>query len=134
MKKKIAFVCFGNSCRSQMAEGWGRYYAGDKWEVYSAGKIPLGEVSREAIKSMAKHGIDISDQYSKGLGDIPLPDLDVFVSMGCGPSKEVITFNFAGQTYDWNILDPYQMGQKAFDEVCLVLKEKIKKLFHDIQD
>lgn len=112
-----------------MAEGWGKKLAGANWEVFSAGAVPLGHVSPESVEAMKLHGIDISEQYSKGLDEIPLDELDVFVGMGCGPASEVVPAGFQGLTFDWNIPDPYRLGQGAFDQVCLLLQDQIKQLF-----
>ncbi|MDU2217916.1 MAG: arsenate reductase [Staphylococcus epidermidis] len=66
-KKTIYFICTGNSCRSQMAEGFGKLILGDKWNVYSAG-IETHGVNPHAIKAMKEVGIDISHHTS----DLPV--------------------------------------------------------------
>jgi len=63
-KLKVLFLCTGNSCRSQMAEGWCRYLKGDVIEPYSAGIAPRG-LDRLAVKVMAEAGVDISKHRSK---------------------------------------------------------------------
>lgn len=68
-KPKILFLCTGNSCRSQMAEGWGRALKGDTLESYSAGVRPKG-VDPLAVSVMAEVGIDIAGQASKSLEDL----------------------------------------------------------------
>ncbi|MFW6295358.1 MAG: arsenate reductase ArsC [Halanaerobium sp.] len=65
-KTKVLFLCTGNSCRSQIAEAYLRKYAGDKYEVYSAGLEAQG-IHPKTIKVMAEAGIDISSQKSKSL-------------------------------------------------------------------
>src|SRR5690625_6209573 len=62
-KKIIYFLCTGNSCRSQMAEGWAEEILGEEWEVHSAG-IEAHGVNPNAIKAMNEVGIDISNQTS----------------------------------------------------------------------
>ncbi|MCZ2991290.1 arsenate reductase, partial [Acinetobacter baumannii] len=62
-KKTIYFLCTGNSCRSQMAEAWGKKYLGDKWNVLSAG-IEAHGVNPNAIKALNEVDIDITDQTS----------------------------------------------------------------------
>jgi len=71
MKVKVAFVCTGNSCRSQMAEGFAKHYGNDVLEVYSAGTQPASEVNPDVITVMKEAGIDISTQKPKSLDDIP---------------------------------------------------------------
>ena len=63
-KLKVLFLCTGNSCRSQMAEGWARHLKGDVIEPYSAG-IEKHGMNPHAIKVMAEAGVDISKHYSK---------------------------------------------------------------------
>ncbi len=65
MKKKVLFLCTGNSCRSHMAEGLVNHYLGDKWEAFSAGTEPTGYVHPLAVAVMAELGIDISHHTSK---------------------------------------------------------------------
>ena len=72
-KLKVLFLCTGNSCRSQMAEGWARHLKGDVIEPYSAG-IETHGLDPNAVKVMAEVGVDISSQRSKNvteLKDIP---------------------------------------------------------------
>lgn len=78
-KPAVLFLCTGNSCRSQMAEGFLRQYAGDRFEVYSAGLEPSPEVHPLAVQVMQEVGVDISKQRPKGvktfLGKIPVQSL-----------------------------------------------------------
>jgi arsenate reductase (thioredoxin) len=66
-KQKVLFLCTQNSARSQMAEGFLRELAGDRFEVMSAGCNPTDEIHPYAVEAMEEVGIDISDQYPKGL-------------------------------------------------------------------
>jgi arsenate reductase len=68
-KLKILFLCTGNSCRSQMAEGWTRYLKHDSIEPYSAG-IEIHGMNPLAVQVMAEAGVDISQQYSKHVQDL----------------------------------------------------------------
>jgi arsenate reductase len=83
---KILFLCTGNSCRSQMAEGWARHLKGDVIEAYSAG-IEKHGLNPNAIKVMAEAGVDITSHYSKTLEDLAGVDLDVVVTV-CGHAHE----------------------------------------------
>ncbi len=64
-RQKVLFLCTGNSCRSQMAEGLVNHYLGDTWVAFSAGTRPSGYVHPMAIQAMAELGIDISTYRSK---------------------------------------------------------------------
>ena len=66
-KQKVLFLCTQNSARSQMAEGFLRHLAGDRFETYSAGIDPTPEIHPCAVEAMSEIGIDISEQYPKGL-------------------------------------------------------------------
>ena len=66
-RQRVLILCTGNSARSQMAEGWLRAHAGDRFEVFSAGSRPSGQVHPGAIQAMAEIGIDISRHTSKSM-------------------------------------------------------------------
>lgn len=87
MKKKILFLCTGNSCRSQMAEGFARHYFGDKFEIYSAG-IEKHGMNQRAIKVMQESGVDITNQSSKTLEELG-PILFDYVYTVCGHANEL---------------------------------------------
>ena len=84
--RRVAFVCTGNSCRSQMAEGWARALAGDRWQVYSAGLEAHG-VNPWAIQVMAEAGVDISGQQSKTLDPAVYQEQQVIITL-CGDANE----------------------------------------------
>ncbi len=83
---KILYLCTGNSCRSQMAEGWTRHLKGDVIEVYSAG-VEVHGLNSNAVKVMAEVGIDISDHVSRHIDDFKTVALDVVVTV-CGHAHE----------------------------------------------
>lgn len=85
-KKKILFLCTGNSCRSQMAEGFARALAGERWEVHSAGTNPAG-VNPRAVQVMAEAGVDISSHTSKAIDPEMLNTADVVVTL-CGGARD----------------------------------------------
>jgi arsenate reductase len=89
-KKKILVVCTGNSCRSQIAEGYLRKIAGDKAEVYSAGVETHG-VNPLAIETMKEDGVDISSQTSNNMNEYLNLDFD-FVITVCDDAKERCPF------------------------------------------
>lgn len=85
-KKTLYFLCTGNSCRSQMAEGWGKKYLGDQWEVKSAG-IEAHGLNPKAVKAMAEAGIDISRQTSDVIDPHILNHADFVVTL-CGDAAD----------------------------------------------
>ncbi len=86
MKKNILFLCTGNSCRSQMAEGFGKKYFRDKYNIYSAG-IEKHGMNQNAIKVMNELGVDISGHSSKTLEDLGPIHFD-YVFTVCGHANE----------------------------------------------
>jgi arsenate reductase (thioredoxin) len=83
---KVLFLCTGNSCRSQMAEGWARHLRGDAIEAYSAGLEKHG-MNPHAVKVMAEAGVDLSNHYSKTLDDLKGVVFDYVVTV-CGHAHE----------------------------------------------
>lgn len=79
-KLKVLFLCTGNSCRSQMAEGWARQLKGEVIEPYSAGAEVHG-LNPNAVKVMAEAGVDISGQQSKHLDQLKDVDFDCVVTV-----------------------------------------------------
>ena len=83
-KKKVAFICVHNSCRSQIAEALGKHLASDVFESYSAGTETKLQINQDAVRIMKElYGIDMEaeGQYSKLIDEIPVPD--IAISMGC---------------------------------------------------
>ncbi|AXF55914.1 arsenate reductase (thioredoxin) [Salicibibacter kimchii] len=85
-KRTIYFICTGNSCRSQMAEGWAKHYLGKEWNVYSAGVEAHG-LNTNAIKAMNEVNIDISNQTSDVIDKDLWNDVDMIVTL-CGDAAD----------------------------------------------
>jgi arsenate reductase (thioredoxin) len=89
-KLKILFLCTGNSCRSQMAEGWARHLKGDEIEAHSAG-IETHGLNPNAVKVMAEAGVDISGHKSQNVSEFKDIDFDYVVTV-CGHANENCPF------------------------------------------
>lgn len=85
-KIKVLFLCTGNACRSQIAEGWARHLKGDVIDAYSAGIIPAG-LSRMAVEIMAEAGVDISAQRSKHVEELKDIEFNYVVTL-CDSARE----------------------------------------------
>jgi arsenate reductase (thioredoxin) len=92
---KVLFLCTGNSCRSQMAEGWARHLKAGTIEAYSAGTETHG-LNPHAVKVMAEAGVDIAKQHSKTVDELKGVAFDYVVTV-CGHAKERCPV-FPGQT------------------------------------
>ncbi|MFH1874204.1 MAG: arsenate reductase ArsC [Pseudomonadota bacterium] len=104
MKKRVLFLCTGNSCRSQIAEGLLRHLAGNKYEVFSAGINPT-VVNPHAIEVMKEIGIDISSYRSKSVDEFKNASFD-FVITVCNNAKESCPYFAGSKMIHWNIEDP----------------------------
>ena len=94
-KLKILFLCTGNSCRSQMAEGWAEKLKEDQIEPFSAGVFPIN-VNWRVIQVMAEAGVDITSHHSKHLDDFRGIDFDYVITL-CDNAKELCPV-FGGKT------------------------------------
>ena len=125
MRKKIAFICVHNSCRSQIAEALGKLLRGDEFEFYSAGTETKPQINRDAVRLMKElYGIDMEEtQYSKTVDKIPTPD--GAISMGCD-----VGCPFIGRSFDddWGLPDPTGKDDVAFIEVIKQIEANIRKL------
>jgi len=123
-KVSVGFICVGNSCRSQMAEGFARKYADSLFNIYSAGTHPASEVHRYAVEVMKEKGIDISGQYPKHLSDIPA-GLDIIITMGCGVECPYVP---SKHREDWGIKDPVGMELSDFQMIRDIIEAKVLEL------
>lgn len=86
-KRRVLILCTGNSCRSQMAEGWVRHDLGDRWEVASAGTHPAWGVAPSAVRVMAEVGVDISRNTAKHWSEFLDQRWDLVVTV-CDHARE----------------------------------------------
>lgn len=112
-KITILFLCTGNSCRSQMAEGWTRHLKGEVIAAYSAGLENHG-LNPLAIRVMAEAGVDISAQRSKVIGELPVSEFDYVITL-CGHAQETCPY-FPGKNLHQGFADPPQLAAKAQNE------------------
>lgn len=80
-RKRVLFLCTGNSARSQMAEGLVNHLLGDRWEAFSAGTAPSGCVHPLAVKALAELGVDAATQRSKSTDEFRGVDFDVVITV-----------------------------------------------------
>lgn len=128
-KKKIAFICVHNSCRSQIAEALGKHLASDVFESYSAGTEIKSSINQDAVRIMKEmYGINMEQtQYSKLILDIPKPD--IAISMGCN-----VGCPFIGRTFDdnWGLEDPTEKSDDEFVITIKKIEEHIIKLKEEL--
>lgn len=121
-KKKVAFICVHNSCRSQIAEALAKHLASDVFESYSAGSEVKDNINPDAVRLMKEmYGIDMEkDQYPKLFKDIPEPD--IVISMGCD-----VGCTYIGREFDenWELRDPIGQPDEVFRPVIRKIEENI---------
>lgn len=105
-KIKVLFLCTGNSCRSQIAEGWARHLKGNIIDAYSAGIRPIG-VSSRAIKVMAEAGVDISAQKSQHLVEFSEIDFDYVITLCDNAAENCPVFTGQAKVFHKPFEDPY---------------------------
>ncbi len=130
-KQNILFVCIGNACRSQMAEALANHQRNGKVRAWSAGSAPLGRIAEGTGAVLAGRGISLEGHYSKGLEDIPLKEMDVIVTMGCGVACPTFP-GFRGKTVEWEIPDPYGEGIERFREVLDIVESEVAGLLQSL--
>lgn len=111
---RLLFVCVENSNRSQMAEAFARLHGAERVEAWSAGSRPSGRVNPKAIEAMRERGVDLAEQRSKSLEDLPEGTFDAVVTMGCGEACPAVR---ARVREDWSIPDPREMSPDDFRAV-----------------
>jgi arsenate reductase (thioredoxin) len=104
-KKRVLFLCTGNSCRSQMAEGWLRELAGSEFDAESAGTNPT-RINPIAVRVMAEVAIDITDQYSKSVDEMMGRQFDYVITV-CDRAREACpVFPHDARKLHWSFEDP----------------------------
>jgi len=135
MKKKVLFLCTGNSCRSQMAEGWCRYFWGQKYECYSAGTEKHG-MNPRAMKSMKEAGIDLSNHFSKTTDELTIKNFDFIVTV-CDAAHEACPYFPTSKIVHIGFQDPPRLTKNLSDETAIMeiynrvrdeIKFKVQKL------
>ena len=111
-KPNILVLCTGNSCRSQMAEGWLRHWAGERFNVYSAGTKPAEQTHPSAVRVMAEAGIDIAGQRPKNLtqylGKLPVRYLIIVCDKANATCPSIFPGMFSRLSWPFDDPDEYR--------------------------
>ena len=131
MKKKVAFICVHNSCRSQMAEALGKLYGSELFESYSAGTETKPQINQDAVRIIKElYKVDMNEtQKSKLISDIP--EVDIVIKMGCNVVCPVV---FGKHIEDWGLEDPTGKCDEEFIKVAKIIEEKVKDLAKRIKN
>ena len=133
--KNILFLCTGNSCRSQMAEGWGRKIWGDKYKFFSAG-IKKHGINTRAVEVMKNHGVDISFHVSNVPEELETREFDIVFTV-CSDAHETCPILPGVKIVHVGFDDPPRLTKNltdeveilnVYDRVCLEIKDFIENL------
>ena len=124
---RVVFVCLGNACRSQMAEGFARTYGKDVMSVQSAGLAPAISVPIETVKTMAEKNIDITGQFPKALVTLPPTSFDLLVNM----SGFEVTGYPAMRT--WKVRDPIGADAATYRAVSDHIESLVMQLIVELR-
>jgi protein-tyrosine-phosphatase len=122
---KVLFLCYGNSCRSILAEALARYYWGAGAEVASAGLFPLGHITPHTLAALREEGVPTDGLYSKGLADVGLEDFDFLVNLTELKLDDLIYLSFRGKTLSCAVRDPFGEDLDSFRSTRNTLKKLI---------
>jgi arsenate reductase len=126
-KKKLLFLCTGNSCRSQMAEGWARHLKGDLFEVYSAGVEAHG-LNPIAVKVMAEAGVDISAHRSKLVTELLDKGIDYVVTVCDHAAEACPRFPGKAKVIHHSFQDPPALAKTVKSE------EEVLNIYRRVRD
>ncbi len=132
--KNILFLCTGNSCRSQMAEGWGKHLLGDQFQFFSAGTKKHGLNSR-AVKVMSEVGVDISGHESNTLDEIK-HSLDLIITV-CADADQNCPFVPGAKIIHHGFDDPPALTHDMSDEEDILIeyrrvRDEIKNMIENL--
>jgi len=125
-KKHVLFICFGNACRSPMAEAIARKEAGDIIAPSSAGLYPLGEIPLHTRKTLEGNGYSVEGLASKAVSLEVWQRADVVINLS-GRMRE-LEFDDFEKVEDWDVADPYGEGEAFYQKTFLDLRARVKDL------
>lgn len=127
---RVVFVCYGNACRSQMAEGFAHHFGLDWLEVSGAGISPLGFIPQPIIDVMAEKDIDVVQQSSTGLDAVDWDNVSLLVDIVGMPDGLV---PYTGAKVSWEIDDPFQEPMEEYRRVRDVISEMVAGLIETLK-
>ena len=127
--KRVLFVCIGNACRSQMAEGFARMYGSDVMVPASAGLAPASAVAPDTVRAMDEKNIDLRDQFPKSLRQLGRADFDLIVNM----SGFFLPKEFKSRIVDWEVADPVFMEYAEHCAIRDIIEALVMKLVLELR-
>jgi arsenate reductase len=128
-RKKVLFVCIGNSCRSQMAEAFTRAYGSDVAIPASAGLAPALGIAPDTRRAMLERNIDVRDHFPKTIRQLGRARFDMAINI----SGEEIPPDAAEVIVEWDIPDPVRMSYERHCDVRDEIERKVMELILDLR-
>lgn len=125
-KTGILFVCYGNACRSIMAEALARRNWGDSISAASAGAHPLGQIPPFTLQTLQEAGIPTEGLYSKDFSAIDFARIDVVVLFTRFPIEKLLPISFMGNVVECHVSDPFGRDMEAFRQAL----DRIESILH----
>jgi arsenate reductase len=122
--KRVLFVCIGNSCRSQMAEGFARAYGSDVLVPASAGLAPATRIAPDTLDAMDEKGIDLRDHFPKSIRHLGRVEFNLVINISGEPLPSTITCPIR----EWDVEDPVRL---KYDDHCAV-RDDIERLVMEL--
>ena len=127
--KQVLFVCIGNCCRSQMAEGFANFYGKDVLHAKSAGLSPTPVVAKETVDVMAEKNIDISRHFPKKFEPLEAKNADLIINM----SGFVLPGKLETPERKWEVRDPYGDSMDVYRAVSNDLELRVMQLILELR-
>jgi arsenate reductase len=128
-RKRVLFVCIGNSCRSQMAEGFARTYGADVVIPASAGLAPAAGIAPDTKRAMLERNIDVRDHFPKTIRQLGRARFDLAINM----SDEELPPNAAASILEWDIPDPIRFSYEQHCEIRDEIERKVMGLILELR-
>jgi arsenate reductase (thioredoxin) len=122
--KRVLFVCLGNSCRSQMAEGFARVYGSDVMIPASAGLTPANSVARDTVKAMDEKGISLREHFPKAIRHLGRARFDVVINMSGHP----VSVPSSPEVRTWSVADPVMLDFQKHCDVRDEIERRVMEL------
>lgn len=127
--KRVLFLCIGNSCRSQMAEGFARRYGSDVMQAASAGMAPAPIVQPLTKKVMEEKNIKLDEQYPKNVLSVDIASFDIVVNM----SGAKLPATLPAEVREWKVVDPIGQPEEVYVEVRDQIEHLVMRLILELR-
>ena len=128
-KKRVLFVCIGNACRSQMAEGFARHYGSDVVIPASAGLSPATRIPPDTLRAMSEKNVDLSGHFPKAVRQLARVQFDTVINMSGMPLRE----DLKAPVTEWKVADPIAMDYEKHCQVRDEIEQRVMKLLLDLR-